>query len=176
MLKSSIWLFVMFLAIWAGGMDWRFRRIPNWLTMPGIALGFVVNGLADGWPGLKTSVLGAGLGLAILLPFVLVRALGGGDWKLVGAMGAFLGPGRLVEVLIGSMLVAGAMALMLIVYKGRIRQSLGNMAHMLGSFLTLRLPGPEVSLDNPESAKIPFGVAVAVTVVLLGVQRVLKPS
>lgn len=174
--KSSVWLFVVFLAVWAGGMDWRFRRIPNWLTMPGLAMGFVVNGLADGWPGVKASLLGAGLGLAILLPFVLLRALGGGDWKLVGALGAFLGPGRLVEVLIGSMLVAGVMALMVIVSKGRIRQSLRNMAHMLSSLLTLRLPGPEVSLDNPESAKVPFGVAVAVTVVLLGVERVLRPS
>lgn len=174
--KTGVWLFAVFLAVWAGGMDWRFRRIPNWLTLPGLAVGFVVNGLADGWPGLKASLLGAGLGLAILLPFVLLRALGGGDWKLVGALGAFLGPGRLVEVLIGSMLVAGVMALVVIVYKGRIRQSLRNMAHMLGSLVTLRLPGPEVSLDNPESAKVPFGVAVAVTVVLLGVERVLKPS
>lgn len=174
--KTGVWLFAVFLAVWAGGMDWRFRRIPNWLTLPGLAVGFVVNGLADGWPGLKASLLGAGLGLAILLPFVLLRALGGGDWKLVGALGAFLGPGRLVEVLIGSMLVAGVMALVVIVYKGRIRQSLRNMAHMLGSLVTLRLPGPEVSLDNPESAKVPFGVAVAVTVVLLGVERVLRLS
>ena len=41
MLRNSIWLFVVFLATWAGAMDWRFRRIPNWLTVPGLALGFV---------------------------------------------------------------------------------------------------------------------------------------
>jgi prepilin peptidase CpaA len=172
MLKNSIWLFVVFLAVWAGGMDWRFRRIPNWLTLPGLVLGLVVNTLADGWPGIKASLSGAGLGLAILLPLVLLRALGGGDWKLMGALGAFLGPERLIEVLIGSMLVAGVMALILIVYKGRVRQSLRNIVRMLGSLLTLRLPGHEVSLDNPESAKVPFGVAVAITVVLLGVERV----
>jgi prepilin peptidase CpaA len=102
---------------------------------------------------------------------VLIRALGGGDFKLAGALGAFLGPGRLVDVLIVSMLVAGVMAAILIVYKGRVRQSLRNMGHMLGSFLRLRLPGAEVSLDNPESAKIPFGVAVALTVLLFGVRQ-----
>ena len=37
---------------------------------------------------------------------------------------------------------------------------------MVAGLFTLHLPGPEVSLDNPESLKIPFGVAVAVTVVL----------
>jgi hypothetical protein len=37
----------------------------------------------------------------------------------------------------------------------------------------MHLPGPEVSLDNPDAVKIPFGVAVALTVVLFGVRRVL---
>jgi prepilin peptidase CpaA len=172
MLKSTVWLLAAFLAVWAGGMDWRYRRIPNWLTVPGLVVGIVVNTVLNGWPGAKASLLGAGLGLLILLPFVLIRALGAGDFKLVGALGAFLGPGRLVDMLIVSMLVAGLMAAVLIVYKGRVRQSLRNMGQMLGSFLRLRLPGSEVSLDNPESVKIPFGVAVAVTVVLLGARQV----
>jgi len=37
----------------------------------------------------------------------------------------------------------------------------------------MHLPGPEVSLDNPDSVKIPFGVAVALTVILFGVRRAL---
>ena len=172
MLKESVGLFAVFLAVWAGGMDWRYRRIPNWLTVPGLVVGIVVNAVVGGWPGAKSSLLGAGLGLLILLPFVLVKALGAGDFKLVGALGSLLGPTRLVAVLIGSMFVAGLMAAVLIVYKGRVRQSLRNMGHMLGAFLMLRLPGPEVSLDNPESVKVPFGVAVAVTVVLFGVRQV----
>jgi prepilin peptidase CpaA len=172
MLKSSVWLLAAFLAVWAGGMDWRYRRIPNWLTVPGLVVGIAVNTVLSGWPGAKASLLGAGLGLLILLPFVLIRALGAGDFKLVGALGAFLGPGRLLDMLIVSMLVAGLMAAVLIVYKGRVRQSLRNLGHMLGSFLRWRLPGSEVSLDNPESVKIPFGVAVAVTVLLLGARQV----
>jgi hypothetical protein len=37
---------------------------------------------------------------------------------------------------------------------------------MVGSLFTLHLPGPELSLDNPDSLKVPFGVAMAVAVVL----------
>jgi len=48
------------------------------------------------------------------------------------------------------------------------------MAHMLGAFLTLHLPGREVSLDNPDAVKIPFGVSVAVTVILFGVGHALE--
>jgi hypothetical protein len=37
---------------------------------------------------------------------------------------------------------------------------------MLAAMASLRLPGADVSLDNPESSKIPFGVAVAIAVIL----------
>src|SRR6201987_3996329 len=171
MIQESGWLLAVFLALWAGVLDWRYRRIPNWLTLPGLLAGIAVNTLANGWAGAKTSLLGAGLGLLILLPFVMIKALGAGDWKLIGAIGACLGPTRLVAVLIGSMLVAGVMALVLIIYKGRLRQAIGNIGAMLLAFVTLHLPGAEVSLDNPDAVKIPFGVAVAFTVLLFGVRR-----
>jgi len=172
MIQENGWLLAAFLAAWAGALDWKYRRIPNWLTVSGLLAGIAVNVFMTGWPGAKAALLGAGLGLLILLPFVLIKALGGGDWKLIGAVGACLGPARLIEVLIGSMLVAGVMAIGMIIYKGRVRQALGNMAHMLRAFLTLHLPGPEVSLDNPEAVKIPFGVAVAFTILFFGMRRV----
>jgi|SRR5215470_798060 len=173
MIQQSPWILAVFVALWAGGMDWRYRRIPNWLTVPGLVVGIAVNTAVHGWAGTKASLLGAGLGLLVLLPFVLIRALGAGDWKLAGSLGAFLGPSLLFTVLIGSIFVAGVMALALVIYKGRLRQTVRNIAHILGAFLRLHLPGPEVSLDNPESVKIPFGVAMALTVVLFGAGRVL---
>ncbi len=119
----------------------------------------------------KKSLLGAGLGLGILLPFVLIRSLGAGDWKLIGALGAFLGPSRLITVLMWTILVAGLMAVVMIIWTKRVKQTARNLAHMIAGLFTLHLPGPEVSLDNPESSKIPFGVAVAVTVVLYTVSQ-----
>jgi prepilin peptidase CpaA len=172
MMLQSGWVLAVFLAAWAGVMDWRYRRIPNWLTVTGLVAGIAVNAIAGGWAGTKSSLLGAGLGLLILLPFVVIKALGAGDWKLIGAIGACLGPSRLIAVLVGSMLVAGVMAVVLIIYKGRLRQAIGNMGRMLQAFFTLHLPGAEVSLDNPDAVKIPFGVAVAFTVLLFGVRRV----
>jgi len=159
-------------AVIAGWTDWRSRRIPNWLTVPALLLGIAANSLALGWSGAKESLLGAGLGLGLLLPFVLVRSLGGGDWKLIGALGAFLGPPRLIAVLVVTIFVAGAMAIVLVVWKRRVGLTLRNLGRMLAALFTLHLPGPEVSLDNPESLKVPFGVAVAVAVVLYTVRQV----
>jgi len=156
----------------AGWTDWRSRRIPNWLTVPGFVVGVAVNVLAGGWAGLKTSLLGAGFGLLLLLPFVLLRSLGAGDWKLAGALGAFVGWGAMADLLIGSVFVAGIMALVLVIYRRRFKQTLRNIGRLLASMLTLRMPEAEVSLDNPQSLKVPYGVALALTTVLFGIGKI----
>ncbi|MFZ1006586.1 MAG: A24 family peptidase [Candidatus Sulfotelmatobacter sp.] len=157
------------LALLAGWTDWRSRRIPNWLTVPGFFIGLAVNTLAGGWLGLKIALLGAGLGLLVLLPFVLVRSLGAGDWKLAGALGAFVGPGVLFDLLMVSVFIAGVMALGLVIYKRRLRQTFRNIGRLLTSMATFRMPDAEVSLDNPQSLKVPYGVALALAVVLFGI-------
>jgi prepilin peptidase CpaA len=156
------------LALTAGYTDWRMRRIPNWLTVSGLLAGVAVNAIVGGWAGLKTSLLGAGLGLLLLLPFVLLRSLGAGDWKLAGALGACVGPAKLVDLLVASIFVAGIMALALVIYKGRMLQTVRNIGRMLASLFTFHMPGPEVSLENPQSLKIPYGVALAFTTLLYG--------
>jgi prepilin peptidase CpaA len=160
------------LAALAAFTDLRSRRIPNWLTVPGAVVGVAANVALGGWGGLKTSLVGVGLGLVLLLPFVLLRSLGAGDWKLAGALGAFTGAGKLLDLLLGSVFVAGAMALALVIYKRRLRQTVRNIGHILVSLVTFRLPGSQVSLDNPQSLKIPYGVALAFTVLLYGIAHV----
>jgi prepilin peptidase CpaA len=49
--------------------------------------------------------------LGLLLPFVLLHILGAGDWKLAGALGAFTGPGLLIDLLLLSVVVAGVIAI-----------------------------------------------------------------
>jgi prepilin peptidase CpaA len=171
LLNHAILAGAVILALVAGWTDYRSRRIPNWLTVPALALGIALNAIAAGWGGLKTSLLGAGLGLLLLLPFVLLRSLGAGDWKLAGALGAFVGKDVLLTLLLGSVFVAGIMAVALIIYKGRVRQTLRNMGHLIASLVTFRMPGPEVSLDNPQSLKVPYGVALAFTVVLYAIAQ-----
>ena len=165
-LQSGAWILAVLVAIAAGIFDWRFRRIPNWLTASGFASGVVLNTILLRWPGLKAAVLGALLGLGVLLPFVAIRSLGAGDWKLAGALGACLGPRQLISVLVGTILVAGVMALAVVIWNGQLKRTLVNMAHMVAALLSLRMPGSEVSLDNPQSTKIPFGVAMAIAVLL----------
>lgn len=157
------------IAFCAGILDWRFRRIPNWLTVSGALAGIAINALLYRWPGLKSALLGMAIGLALLFPFVLIRSLGAGDWKLAGSLGACLGPRPLIAVLVGAILVAGLMALALVIAKGRLKTTLLNIVHLLAALFSLRMPGAEVSLDNPQSTKIPFGVALSLAAILYAI-------
>jgi prepilin peptidase CpaA len=165
------WIPAVLVAMGAGVLDWRYRRIPNWLTVSGLVAGLAVNTILYRWPGLKAALLGTLLGLGLLLPFVLVRSLGAGDWKLAGALGACLGWRQLLSVLMGTILVAGVMALAVVIWKGQLKQTLLNIAHLLAALFSLRMPGSEVSLDDPQSTRIPFGVAMALTVLFYGMGR-----
>jgi prepilin peptidase CpaA len=171
-LKPVILAGAVLVSLVAAATDLRSRRIPNWLTVPGVLVGITANTALGGWSGLKASLLGVTVGLALLLPFVLLRSLGAGDWKLAGALGAFAGPSLLINLLLGSVLVAGVMAMALVIYKRRTRETIRNIGHILVSLVTFRLPGERVSLDNPESLKVPYGVALAFTVVLYGAAHV----
>jgi len=103
------------------------------------------------------------LALAILLPFVLLRALGAGDWKLMGGLGSLVGPWMLLFVLLASIFVVGFMALLLIFQTKRVRETLQNIVALVKGFFVFGLrANPQISLDNPGLLKLPFGVAAAV--------------
>ena len=69
-------------------------------------------------------------------------------------------------------LVNGLMALIMIVRKKRLRETLRNLGRMLAAFLSMHLPGPDLTLDNPDLVKVPFGVAVAIAVILYSSRQV----
>jgi prepilin peptidase CpaA len=160
---ETIWAFALAFVLYAGWLDSSTRRIPNWLTVPGLLLGVALHGMAGGWRGAVVALEGAGLALAILLPLVFLRALGAGDWKLMGALGAFLGPQIFFLVLLASVLVAGLMSVVVMVRAHRVRETLRNLYLLILTFLTLGFrKNPGISLDSPDALKVPFGVAAAV--------------
>src|SRR3984957_7998658 len=157
-----IWALALALALSAAWTDWRTRKIPNWLTVPALLLGLTVHTMIAGWPGAKTALEGAGLALALLLPLVLLRGLGAGDWKLMGALGAFLGPVLCLFILFGSIIASGIASAAYTIRAGRVKETARNIVELVRGFVVFGLqPNPAVSLDNPNLLKIPFGISVA---------------
>jgi prepilin peptidase CpaA len=151
----------------AGWLDWRSRRIPNWLTLSALLLGFGFNTVAGGWRGAGAAFLGAILMLGLLLPFVLLRAMGAGDWKLMGALGSILGPIQILLVFLGTIFITGIMAVVQVVRVKRVRATFANMWELVRGFFVYGLgPHPVIRLDNPQQLTLPYGVAVAAATVL----------
>jgi prepilin peptidase CpaA len=97
-------------AIVAALTDLRSRKIPNLIPLSGCLLGLVLNLWADGWPGAEIAAAGFGTGILLMLPGYLLRVAGGGDLKLVAALGCLLGPWMLISAFVVAALVAGLWA------------------------------------------------------------------
>ena len=153
--QQTIWALALALTFFAAWEDWRTRSIPNWLTVSAALCGVALHLGMGGWRGAARSLEGMLVALALLLPLVLLRALGAGDWKLMVAAGALLGPAMLI-------FVSGGMAAARMIAAGRIRVTIQNIAALVRGFALFGLrPNPEISLDNPQLLKLPFGVAAA---------------
>ena len=162
-----VWALTLTVTICAGWLDWRTRKIPNWLTVSGFVAGLGVHTIIGGWHGALASLEGAGLALLVLLPLVLVRGLGAGDWKLMGAVGALLGPWGLLAFLFVSIMVTGMMAVATVIYTRRVVVTLKNVAMVIQGFFVFGWRGnPQMTLENPGLLKVPFGVAAALTAVI----------
>jgi leader peptidase (prepilin peptidase)/N-methyltransferase len=91
-------------------IDARHYLIPDALSLGGLGAGLAL-ALLPGPPSLLTSVLGAGLGFAVLLAVGLLGewifkkpAMGGGDVKMMAMVGAFIGPaGAMLTIFVGAL-------------------------------------------------------------------------
>jgi prepilin peptidase CpaA len=146
-------------------------KIYNWLVLPGIALGLVLNlavgGLARGGPW-GANLLSSGLGIGmVLLVFIWPYLKGGiaaGDVKLMVAVGAIGGMHRLFTAyaLFFASLVGALMALLVLIWRGRLRQGLRGAARFAVSLRRVDGQPQGEEAENPEALTVPYGFAIAV--------------
>jgi leader peptidase (prepilin peptidase) / N-methyltransferase len=103
-------------------IDLRHQIIPDVITLPGIAVGFVAS-VAPGRVSWLDSLIGIAIGGGIFLVIILASrgGMGGGDMKLGAMLGAFLGWQLGLLALLLGILSGGAVAvaLLLLGRKGR---------------------------------------------------------
>jgi prepilin peptidase CpaA len=144
-------------AVAAGDLWWR--KIPRQLTLIGLVAGLGYHAFKGGFvSALLTALLAFVLGLGLYE----LRAIGGGDVKLIAAMGAILGfQGWLLAVEV-AIVAAGIMALAGVIYRRMCLQTFLNIGKLLKHFFSQGLrPHPEIQLGNASLVRIPFGVAAA---------------
>lgn len=148
------------LLVLAAGTDVRTGRIPNKLTGAGLAAAFLL--LAPSGPvALWGGVAGAALVFAITFPLWMVRALGGGDVKLLTVAGVFLGTGRVIPALLATALAGGVLALAEAARRGVLLTVLVRSRQLAGHWASLGKTGERLTLASPGAVTVPYGVAIA---------------
>jgi prepilin peptidase CpaA len=139
------------------------RRLPNALTFGAATLAFVFFVLTEGLSGLGFSMAGWAVGLAMFLPLFVLGGLGGGDVKLLAALGAWLGPGSAAWLALWSMAAGGPIALAVALSRGYTRQAFSNVWGLLMFWRVAGLrPRPGFTLDSSDAPRIPYSVPIAV--------------
>jgi prepilin peptidase CpaA len=123
----------------AAAWDMKTGRIPNWLTLGGVAAG-VTGHLAQGVIAMswQAALYGALLSIAgavfcSIAPLVLYAkgGMGGGDLKLFAAIGALCHPLLGIECQIYALAVAAVAAPARLAYEGRLFAVLGGSLALL---------------------------------------------
>ena len=152
--------------------DLRTRRIPNAITGPAMLAGAAFHVLYGGPAGLLASLGGLALGAAILLPPFAAGGIGGGDVKMMGAVGALLGPHRTLLGLATGLVLGGLVMAVHLARQGRLREKLTAIAVMIGGVAETGSVEPlKLSADAPGAVSLPYSVPLglgAVTALVLG--------
>lgn len=106
--------------------DWRRRIIENWLT-GGIAAAAPLWWWAQGMPIWPDAPIQIGIAIAVFLLFMIffvIRAMGGGDVKLIGALALWFPVGLLSQFLM-VMAIAGGVLTLIMMALHRIQKKAG---------------------------------------------------
>ena len=142
--------------------DWSTRRIPNALTFGAAVVAAAFATATAGVSGLGWSAAGWVVGLLLFLPLFALRAMGGGDVKLLAAFGAWLGPALVCWVAVYGAIAGGLLALPLVLWHGRLGQTIANMWSIVTHWRLAGLePHPAMTLDNPGAARMPYALPIA---------------
>jgi len=154
------------LVLAAAVYDVRYRRIPNWISVSGAAIGLALNAfLYGGVSGLLFSLKGLGLGFGAYFLLYVIRAMGAGDVKLMGAVGSLVGWEDWFAIFLVTAILGGVLALIVVVGRGRVKKTFWNVGFIFGEMRHGRpayINREELDVKNPKAIGLPHGAVIAV--------------
>jgi prepilin peptidase CpaA len=169
-----IWTVTIVLVV-AAVIDGLQLKVPNWITYPLIASGWIYSALAyygagDSWMvGLGWSLLGTSVGLGLLLPAYAVGGMGAGDVKLLAGVGAWIHSTDTAYAFAVSAIIGGIMALCMVGWKKAWSKHSKQFVGILDEFRRVRDPEKLAMIAaerKPRMYLLPYGIPIAIGTVL----------
>lgn len=160
-LSTLLLLLILAMAVY---MDMRRHRIPNWLSFGALITGLLLSYIYLPGNDMHNGIKGAGIGLALLLPFYLAGGMGAGDVKLMAALGSFIGPAPAFMSVCFTLMVGGFIALGIILRNGELVSFYRRYLVMLTA--RVHIPPEAGSIAR---RRFPYALSIAVgTLIYLG--------
>jgi prepilin peptidase CpaA len=169
-LTYAIFAMLLSIACWR---DVQSRRIPNTLVVVGLALGLffqvaVPSGSSLFHPtqagslGLTAALLGAAVGLGLLMPLYVLRAMGAGDVKLMAMVGAWLGASGVAWATLFTMLAGGVLSIAVMLATRSSLQVFSNLHAMVApTIVNPSRNSPTAASKRKTTGRLPYAVAIA---------------
>ena len=135
--------------------DLKYRLIKDKVTIPAMILGFTLNGVFFGLAGLKNSAIGFAVGFLLFIAF----GMGGGDIKLMGAIGALKGWLFALTSVMYTGLAGGVIVIIYLIWTGRFTETLVNIFNMI-------FKRTEFKKTEKERIYLPYGPMIFIGVIL----------
>lgn len=139
--------------------DVRYRRIPNTLVLGTLIGGLAINTSFDGFQGALSSIQGLALAFLPMFLIHLFGAMGAGDVKLFGAVGAVIGASMVPVTFVVVVMLGGALAIYTMVRSGTVFSTLHGVLRIFVGII----PGwemPRFAIPADRRHTIPYGVAI----------------
>jgi prepilin peptidase CpaA len=161
------------LVIAAAVYDVRYRRIPNWVSVGGAAIGIALNAfLGPPMFGWAFALKGLGLGFGAYFVLYLLHAMGAGDVKMMAAVGSLVGWADWVGIFVLTAILGGIAAICLATMRKRLGRTLWNVGFILSELKGGRpayLGREELDVKSSKALGLPHGAVIALaTVCFLG--------
>lgn len=139
--------------------DVRYRRIPNIYVLATLICGLAANTAINGWRGAVSSLAGCGLAFGLMLIMHFFGALGAGDVKLFGSVGAVIGVNAVFPTFLVVLITGGVLAVFTSLRTGKLLQTAQRVSYIFGSML-ISQHVPRFAIPEDRKQTIPYGVAI----------------
>jgi prepilin peptidase CpaA len=158
-----VWLVTIVLIV-AAVIDGFELKVPNWVTFPFIASGWIYSTIAFGWEGLGWSLLGMLIGLALLLPAYAIGGMGAGDVKLLAGVGAWIYGTHTMYAFAVSAIVGALLAIGMVLARRAWSKHYAQFQVILNEILVIRNPEQLAAIAaerKPTMLLLPYGIPIA---------------